>query len=160
MDEGQPQVPYQQRPSWPKAYSAGLIFGGCFLAFAGLYFVLGRLDGKSWLELWTGFFENQQSESFQSLITAVVLAYFYFWGSSQSKESQDRIEARQQLILHELAEIRKDLQTAAMRQYELAGKGEERGRDMHEVLSRLEQLLVRTDRRKAPRPSQTEGTKA
>ncbi|HEX6869981.1 MAG TPA: DUF6766 family protein [Micromonosporaceae bacterium] len=45
--------------------------------------------------------ENWQSEFLQLVWQAAGLALFYFWGSSQSKESDDRLEAKVDLLLRE-----------------------------------------------------------
>ena len=46
-------------------------------------------------------FENWQSEFLQLVWQAAGLALFYFWGSSQSRESDDRLEAKIDRLLTE-----------------------------------------------------------
>jgi hypothetical protein len=45
--------------------------------------------------------ENWQSEFLQLVWQAAGLALFYFWGSSQSRESDDRLEAKIDRLLTE-----------------------------------------------------------
>lgn len=45
--------------------------------------------------------ENWQSEFLQLVWQAVGLAIFYYWGSSQSRESDERIEAKVDALLRE-----------------------------------------------------------
>jgi hypothetical protein len=45
--------------------------------------------------------ENWQSEFLQLVWQAAGLALFYFWGSSQSKESDDRLEAKIDALLRD-----------------------------------------------------------
>ncbi len=96
------------RPSWPRAYSFALVTGALFLvswvlqlvfqavAFAGDAAAHG--EAFSWGALWPEFlastFENWQSEFLQLVWQAAGLALFYHWGSSQSRESDDRLEAK------------------------------------------------------------------
>jgi hypothetical protein len=46
-------------------------------------------------------FENWQSEFLQLVWQAAGLALFYFWGSSQSRESDERIDAKLDALLSE-----------------------------------------------------------
>jgi len=46
-------------------------------------------------------FENWQSEFLQLIWQAAGLALFYYWGSSQSRESDDRVEAKLDALLRE-----------------------------------------------------------
>lgn len=46
-------------------------------------------------------FENWQSEFLQLIWQAAGLALFLFWGSSQSKESDERLEAKVDALLRE-----------------------------------------------------------
>ncbi|WP_121159941.1 DUF6766 family protein [Micromonospora pisi] len=46
-------------------------------------------------------FENWQSEFLQLIWQAADLAIFYYWGSSQSRESDERIEAKLDALLRE-----------------------------------------------------------
>jgi len=46
-------------------------------------------------------FENWQSEFLQLVWQAAGLAIFFYWGSSQSKESDERIEAKLDRLLEE-----------------------------------------------------------
>jgi len=45
--------------------------------------------------------ENWQSEFLQLVWQAAGLALFYFWGSSQSKEGDERLEAKIDLLLRD-----------------------------------------------------------
>jgi hypothetical protein len=59
----------------------------------------------SWSEFFPQFFastfENWQSEFLQLLWQAGGLAFLYFWGSSQSKESDDRMERKLDALLRD-----------------------------------------------------------
>ncbi|MCG5438103.1 hypothetical protein PSH25_002169 [Micromonospora sp. PSH25] len=59
----------------------------------------------SWGEFLPQFFsstlENWQSEFLQLIWQAAGLALFYYWGSSQSRESDERIEAKLDALLRE-----------------------------------------------------------
>ena len=46
-------------------------------------------------------FENWQSEFLQLVWQAAGLALFYYWGSSQSRESDDRMEAKIDALLRD-----------------------------------------------------------
>jgi hypothetical protein len=104
------------RPSIPKAYSFGLITGAFFLvSWAGQFIfqlIVQRNESEqhgqpfSWSEYLPQFFsstlENWQSEFLQLVWQAAGLAMFYFWGSSQSKEGEDRVEAKIDRLLQEI----------------------------------------------------------
>jgi hypothetical protein len=105
----------RQRPSWPRAYSFGLVTGALFLfSWLGQFVFQAIAVGNearehgqsfSWGEFFPQFFsstfENWQSEFLQLIWQAAGLAAFYFWGSSQSKESDERIEAKLDRLLRE-----------------------------------------------------------
>ena len=105
----------KQRPSWPKAYSFGLVTGALFLfSWLGQFIFQAitvgndaREHGQSfqWGDFLPQFlsstFENWQSEFLQLVWQAAGLALFYFWGSSQSKESDDRMETKIDALLRE-----------------------------------------------------------
>lgn len=59
-----------------------------------------------WSDFWPQFlastFENWQSEFLQLVWQAAGLALLYYWGSSQSRESDDRMEAKLDAILDRL----------------------------------------------------------
>lgn len=52
-----------------------------------------------WPEFWQSTFENWQSEFLQLCWQAAGLAFLFHWGSSQSRESNDRIEAKLDAIM-------------------------------------------------------------
>lgn len=103
------------RPSFAKAYSFGLITIALFLlSWVGQFFfqlIEVRNDAAehqqafSWMQFWPQFFsstlENWQSEFLQLFWQAAGLAFFFFWGSSQSKESADRMEAKIDALLRD-----------------------------------------------------------
>jgi hypothetical protein len=105
----------KQRPSWPKAYSFGLVTGALFLFSWAGQFVFQAItvsndaqehgQAFSWGDFFPQFlsstFENWQSEFLQLVWQAAGLALFYFWGSSQSKESDERVEAKLDRLLKE-----------------------------------------------------------
>jgi hypothetical protein len=57
--------------------------------------------GDFWPEFWQSTFENWQSEFLQLIWQAAGLALLLFWGSSQSRESDDRLEAKVDALLRE-----------------------------------------------------------
>jgi hypothetical protein len=103
------------RPRWHKAYSFGLVTGAFFLvSWLGQFlFQMAAVRNEAeqhgqtftWSEFLPQFFsstfENWQSEFLQLVWQAAGLALFYFWGSSQSKESDDRLEAKIDALLKE-----------------------------------------------------------
>lgn len=102
-----------QKPRWTIAYSFTLVTALLFLASwaAQLFFQLAeaRADAVEhrqafeWADFWARYFaataENWQSEFLQLCWQAAGLAIFYHWGSSQSRESEDRIEAKLDALL-------------------------------------------------------------
>ena len=104
-----------KRPRFHKAYSFGLVTGAFFLlSWLGQFFfqmVVVRNEAEehdqpfTWSDFLPQFFsstlENWQSEFLQLVWQAAGLALFYFWGSSQSKESDDRLEAKIDALLRE-----------------------------------------------------------
>jgi hypothetical protein len=105
----------RNRPSFPKAYSFGIITGLLFLlSWLGQFlFQLAEVSNEAaehgsefqWSECWPQFFsatfENWQSEFLQLVWQAAGLALFFFWGSSQSKEGDERLEAKIDRLLVE-----------------------------------------------------------
>ncbi|MVA77644.1 hypothetical protein GC722_16715 [Auraticoccus sp. F435] len=104
------------RPPWHKAYSFGLVTAALFLFSWVGQFVFQMLvvrneaeqHGRpfSWSEFAVQFgastMENWQSEFLQLVWQAAGLALFYFWGSSQSREGDDRLEAKVDRLLMEI----------------------------------------------------------
>jgi hypothetical protein len=111
---GEQEAPFH-RPRWHRAYSFGLITGALFLfSWVGQFIfqlITVRNDAAehgqefAWAEYWPQFlsstFENWQSEFLQLVWQAGGLALFYFWGSSQSKEGDERLEAKLDLLLRD-----------------------------------------------------------
>ena len=105
----------QAKPPFAKAYSFALVTGAFFLfSWVGQLWTQviverneARQHGGSfhWSEFWPQFFastfENWQSEFLQLIWQAVGLALLLFWGSSQSKESDERIEAKLDALLED-----------------------------------------------------------
>jgi hypothetical protein len=103
------------KPRFGKAYSFAIITGLFFLlSWAGQFvaqvFQLRNEaeqhgDQFAWSDFWPDFFastfENWQSEFLQLVWQAVGLALLLFWGSSQSKESDERVEAKLDRLLEE-----------------------------------------------------------
>jgi hypothetical protein len=97
-----------QKPVWPKAYSFALVTGVLFVASWAGQFVFqavefgndAREHGQAfeWAQYWPAFlaatFENWQSEAAQIIWQVAGLAWFYHWGSTQSREGEQRIEAK------------------------------------------------------------------
>lgn len=110
---------YQQfthpRPKFSVAYSFAIVTAVLFVvSWVGqLVFQLIEVRNEasqhgqsfSWGDFWPQFlsstFENWQSEFLQLVWQAVGLTLFYFWGSSQSRESDDRMEAKIDALLKE-----------------------------------------------------------
>lgn len=104
-----------RKPSRLQAYSFAIVTGGLFLLSWALqaYFQLaamradaaehgqGLTPGDFWAQFLASTFENWQSEFLQLVWQAAGLAFFYFWGSSQSREQTDRIEAKVDALLRE-----------------------------------------------------------
>ena len=103
------------RPKFFTAYSFGIVTGALFLlSWVGQFvfqFIEVRNDAADhgqafeWGQFWPQFlastFENWQSEFLQLVWQAAGLALFYFWGSSQSREGDDRLEAKIDRLLTE-----------------------------------------------------------
>jgi len=103
------------KPGFSKAYSFAIITGLFFLLSWTGQFIAQMFEvrneaqqhGESftWSDFWPNFFtstfENWQSEFLQLVWQAVGLALLLFWGSSQSKESDERIEAKLDRLLEE-----------------------------------------------------------
>jgi hypothetical protein len=106
-----------RKPSWPKAYSFALVTVVLFVGSWAAQFVFqavefageaGEHGGRfEWGAYWPAFlaatFENWQSEFLQACWTVVGLGLFYQWGSAQSREQTERIEAK----LDQLLEMRR-----------------------------------------------------
>jgi hypothetical protein len=103
------------RPRFSKAYSFGIITGLLFLLswFGQFVFQVAEVSNQAaehgspfeWSDFWPQFFaatfENWQSEFLQLLWQAAGLSFLYYWGSSQSKEGDDRVEAKIDRLLVE-----------------------------------------------------------
>jgi hypothetical protein len=103
------------RPRFSKAYSFGIITGLLFLlSWIGQFvFQVAEVSNEAakhgsafqWSDFWPQFFaatfENWQSEFLQLVWQAAGLALFFFWGSSQSKEGDERVEAKIDRLLIE-----------------------------------------------------------
>jgi hypothetical protein len=105
----------QGKPRFAKAYSFAIITGLFFvISWTGQFITQmitvsndAQEHGQSfeWADFLPQFFastfENWQSEFLQLLWQAAGLALLFYWGSSQSKESDERIEAKLDRLLHE-----------------------------------------------------------
>lgn len=103
------------RPRFIKAYSFALVTGAMFLiAWSGQFIaqlVVVRQEAEqhgeafSWGAFWPQFLastlENWQSEFLQLVWQSVGLALFLLWGSSQSREEDERIEAKLDELLRD-----------------------------------------------------------
>src|SRR5215203_5307648 len=103
------------KPRLTRAYSFAIVTGLFFLLswmgqfIAQVYEVRNDAhqhgESFSWPDFWPQFlsstFENWQSEFLQLVWQAVGLAILLFWGSSQSKESDERMEAKLDRLLVE-----------------------------------------------------------
>ncbi|GAA2701638.1 DUF6766 family protein [Nonomuraea recticatena] len=104
-----------RKPGFSRAYSFALVTGAFFLISWCGQFIFQAISfgneqaehGQSfdWAEYLPQFMastlENWQSEFLQLIWQAAGLAMLYFWGSSQSKESDERIEAKLDALLSE-----------------------------------------------------------
>lgn len=98
----------RSRPEFFTAYSFGIVTGALFLLSWVGQLVFQMIDARNdaashgqpfdLAEFWPAFlsstFENWQSEFLQLVWQAAGLAVFFFWGSSQSKEGDERVEAK------------------------------------------------------------------
>jgi hypothetical protein len=103
------------RPPFAKAYSFLLITGALFLLSWTGQFIFQMITERNeaqqhgqsfaWSEFFPQFFastmENWQSEFLQLVWQAAGLALLLCWGSSQSKESDERIEAKIDRLLED-----------------------------------------------------------
>lgn len=105
----------QGKPRFSKAYGFGLVTAALFaLSWIGQFvtqLLVVRNDAAEHAQAfeWSDFlaqffastFENWQSEFLQLVWQAAGLTLLLFWGSSQSKESEERIEAKVDRLLKE-----------------------------------------------------------
>jgi hypothetical protein len=103
------------RPHFVKAYSFALVTISLFLVSWLAQFIFQAIEVTNtaqehgqqftWSEFFPQFFsstfENWQSEFLQLCWQAMGLALFFYWGSSQSREENDRIEAKLDLLLRD-----------------------------------------------------------
>jgi hypothetical protein len=103
------------KPRFAKAYGFAIVTGALFLlSWTGQFIAQvaterneAQQHGESfqWADFWPQFFsstfENWQSEFLQLVWQAIGLALLFLWGSSQSKESDERIEAKLDRLLEE-----------------------------------------------------------
>jgi len=115
------------KPAFGKAYGFALVTGALFLfSWIGQFITQAVVESNeaqqhgssfAWGEFWPQFlastFENWQSEFLQLIWQAVGLAFLFFWGSSQSRETEERMEAKLDLLLQReglnAAEVTRDL---------------------------------------------------
>jgi hypothetical protein len=103
------------RPRFTRAYSFAIVTGVFFLLswFGQFIFQMVEVRNEAqehgqqftWSDFFPQFlqstFENWQSEFLQLIWQAAGLALFYYWGSSQSKEGNDRLEAKVDALLRD-----------------------------------------------------------
>lgn len=103
------------RPRFHRAYSFGIVTGVFFLLSWIGQFVFQAIEVRNeagqhgWAFSWSEFlpqflsstFENWQSEFLQLVWQAASLMLFYFWGSSQSREGEERVEAKIDALLED-----------------------------------------------------------
>lgn len=108
-------VQRRSRPRFFTAYSFGIVTGALFLLSWVGQLVFQMIDTRNdaaahgqafeLAQFWPAFlsstFENWQSEFLQLVWQAAGLALFFFWGSSQSKEGDERIESKIDALLVE-----------------------------------------------------------
>lgn len=102
-----------EKPAWWRAYSFPIVTGLLFLgSWYGQFIFQARefadeaaAHGQTahfsdYLpQFLASTFENWQSEFLQALWTVFGLAVFYHWGSAQSREQGDRLEAKVDMVL-------------------------------------------------------------
>jgi hypothetical protein len=102
-----------RKPPWWVAYSFVIATGLLFLISWGLQFYFQAAEfaadaeaheqGVFWSEFLAEFFastfENWQSEFLQAAWTVFGLSVFYHWGSAESREQSDRLEAKLDRLL-------------------------------------------------------------
>jgi hypothetical protein len=107
------------KPDRLRAYSFLWITLGLFLLSWGGQFIAQLIEvGQEaeqhgavfewpdfWAQFWQSTLENWQSEFLQLCWQAAGLALFLHWGSSQSRESDDRIEAKLDKLLAQRAAV-------------------------------------------------------
>ena len=105
----------RNRPRFFTAYSFGIVTAGLFLLSWVGQFVFQLIDARNdaashgeqldMAQFWPAFlsstFENWQSEFLQLVWQAGGLALFFFWGSSQSREGNERLEAKVDALLRD-----------------------------------------------------------
>jgi hypothetical protein len=105
----------KSRPRFHRAYSFGIVTAAFFLVSWVGQFVFQAIAVRneaaqhgssfSWSEFYPQFlastFENWQSEFLQLVWQAAGLMLFYFWGSSQSREGEERVEAKIDALLED-----------------------------------------------------------
>jgi len=103
------------RPRFTTAYSFAIVTAVLFVLSWGGQFIFQLMEVRqdasehqqtfSWADFWPQFLsstlENWQSEFLQLIWQAAGLAFLLFWGSSQSRESDDRVEAKVDALLAE-----------------------------------------------------------
>lgn len=101
------------KPAFGRAYGFALVTAGLFLfSWIGQFVTQAVVVANeasqhgeqfTWSDFWPQFlastFENWQSEFLQLVWQAVGLAFLFFWGSSQSRETEERMEAKLDLLL-------------------------------------------------------------
>jgi hypothetical protein len=101
------------KPRFTRAYSFVLVTAALFLfSWVGQFIAqavtvsdeaAAHGEQFEWAQFWPQFlastFENWQSEFLQLCWQAAGLAFLLFWGSSQSRESSDRVEAKLDALL-------------------------------------------------------------
>jgi hypothetical protein len=106
---------YARKPGLARAYSFAWVTGAMFLAAWVGQFAFQWIDtaheSAAHGEVLTlvqflptflsSTFENWQSEFLQLVWQAAGLALFYYWGSSQSRESDERLEAKVDTLLRQ-----------------------------------------------------------
>jgi hypothetical protein len=105
----------KSRPRFHRAYSFGIVTGIFFVVSWVGQFVFQAIAVRNdaaehgseftWSDFFPQFlsstFENWQSEFLQLVWQAAGLMLFYFWGSSQSREGEERVESKIDALLEE-----------------------------------------------------------
>jgi glycerol uptake facilitator-like aquaporin len=99
------------------AYVMGAFFAGSLLLhFIFAYYAQQTNEQNLGYTFLRDVFENWQSEMLQLLLQVSLLAYLWYIGSPQSREGQDRVEAKIDRLIRET--LPKDYANTIIREYD------------------------------------------
>lgn len=120
-----------QRPRLARAYSFLWITLTLFVISWVGQWIFGLMEAKNeaamhnesfqmsqyWVSFLQSTLENWQSEFLQLCWQAAGLAFLLYWGSSQSREGDDRLEAKIDALLHERGIDPEQINTGIVQQF-------------------------------------------